>query len=53
MSFMKHQKTLNGHKMVWFDAVSLYTSVPLNNTIETILRRTYENSEINFSITKK
>ena len=51
MSFMKHQKVPDGHKMVSFDVVSLYTNVPYDSTIETILKRIYDNNEINTSIT--
>ena len=53
MSFMKHQKTPNGHKMVSLDVVSLFANVPLDTAIEIILKRIYDNNEINTSITKK
>ena len=38
MSFIKHQKVLDGHKMVSFDVVSLFKDVPLDTTIEIILK---------------
>ena len=53
MSFIKHQKVPDGRKVVSFDVVSLFTNVPLDTTIEIILKRIYDNNEINTSITKK
>ena len=53
MSFIKHQTVPDGHKMVSFDAVSLFTNVPFDITIEIILRRIYNKNEIKKSITKK
>ena len=53
MSFIKHQKVPDGHKMVSFDVVSLFSNVPLDTTIENILKRIYDNNEITTSITKK
>ena len=53
MSFFKHQKVPDGHKMVSFDTVSLFTNVSLDTTIKIILKRIYDNNEINTSITKK
>ena len=51
MSFIKHQKVPDGHKIVSFDVVSLFTNVPLDTTIKIILKRIYDNNEINTSIT--
>ena len=51
MSFIEHQKVPDDHKMVSFDVVSLYTNVLYDSTIETILKRIYNNNEINTSIT--
>ena len=51
MSFIKHQKVPDGHKIVSFDVVSLFTNVPLDTTIKIILKRIYNNNEINTSIT--
>ena len=53
MSFITHQKVPGGHKMVSFDVVSLFTNVPLDTTIDIILKRIYDNNEINTSVTKK
>ena len=53
MSFIKHQKVPDGHKMVSFDVVSPFTNVPLDTNIEIILKRIYGNNQINTSITKK
>ena len=53
MSFTKHQKVPGGHKMVSFDIVFLFTNVPIDTTIDIILKRIYDNNEINISITKK
>ena len=36
-----------------FDVVSLFTNVPLDNNIDVILKRNYDNNEINISITTK
>ena len=38
--------------MVLFDVKSLFTNVPLNRTIDIILKRIYEKDEIGSSITK-
>ena len=53
MSFFKHQKVADYHKMVSFDTVSVFTNVSLDTTIKIILKRIYHNNEINTSITKK
>ena len=53
ISFIKHQEVLDGHKIVSFDVVSLFTNVPLDTTIEIILKQIYDNKKINTSTTKK
>ena len=53
MSFIKHQKVPDSHNMVSFDVVSLFTNVPLDTSIEIILKQIYKNNEINTSITKE
>ena len=53
MGFIKHQKVPDGHKMVSFNAVSFFTNVPFDFTIEIILRRIYSKNEIKRFITKK
>ena len=52
MSFIKHRKVPDGHKMVSLDFVSLFTNFPLDATIEIILKRIHGNNEINTPITK-
>ena len=53
MSFIKHQKVPDGHKMLLFDVASLFTNVPLDNTIENFIKRIYDNNKINTPTTKK
>ena len=40
------------YKMVSFDVVSLFTSVPLDETIDIIIKRIYDKKEINTDIPK-
>ena len=49
---MEQQKLSKEHKMVSFDVKPLFTNVPLNRTIDIILKRIYEKDEIGSSITK-
>ena len=49
---LKQQKLSKEHKMLSFDVKSLFTNVPLNRTIDIILKRIYEKNEIVTSITK-
>ena len=49
---LKQQKLLQEHKMVPFDVKSLFTNVPLNRTIDIILKRISEKNEMDISITK-
>ena len=53
MSFIEHRKVPDGHRMVSFDVVSLFTSFPLDTTMEIILKGIYDNTEINTSFIKK
>ena len=53
MSFIRHQKVPNGHKMVSFEVVSLFANFPLDITLEIILKRMYDNNKISTFITKK
>ena len=41
------------HKMVSFDVVSLFTNIPLDETIDVIIRHIYDKKEINTDITAK
>ena len=48
----KQQKLFREHTIVTFDVKSLFTNVPLNRTIDIILKRIYEKNEIATSVTK-
>ena len=52
MSLIRHQKVPDGHKMVPFYVVPLFTNVPLDTTIKIILKQIY-NNKIKTSISKK
>ena len=41
-----------GHQLVSFDLKALFTNVPLEYTIDLVLKRIYENHEIPTSITR-
>ena len=43
---IKHEKIATGYQMISFDVKSLFISLPLDKTIETILQRIYNRSEI-------
>ena len=47
---VKNLKVSDGHQLISFDVKSLFTNVPLEKTIDIILKRIYENKEINTSI---
>ena len=53
MEIIKHNKVAEGFQMVSFDVKSLFTNVPLETTIDIILRRIYTNHELTTSLTKK
>ena len=50
---IKNVKVPNGHQLISFDVKSLSTNVPLQKTIDIILKCIYKNKEINASISKK
>ena len=50
---LKVEKVPTGYKMVSFDVKSLFTNVPLERTIEILLKRVYDDNEIYTSITRK
>ena len=50
---IKNVKVPDGHQLISYDVKSLFTNVPLQKTIDIILKRIYENKEINTSISKK
>ena len=49
---LKTVKVPKGNQMVSFDAKALFTNVPLECTIDLVLKRIYENHEISTSITR-
>ena len=53
MEIIKHKKVLEGFQTVSFDVKSLFTNVPLETTIDIILRRISTNHELTTSLTKK
>ena len=50
---IKNVKVPDGNQLISFYVKSLFTNVPLQKTIDIILKRIYENKEINTSIFKK
>ena len=50
---IKNVKVSDGHQLILFDVKSLFTNAPLQKTIDIVLKRIYENKEINTSISKK
>ena len=53
MQIIKHKKVPEGLQMVSFDVKLLFTNVPLETTIDKILRKIYTNHELTTSLTKK
>ena len=53
IEIMKNVKLPDGHQLISFDVKSLFSNVPLQKTIDIILKRIYENKEINTAISKK
>ena len=53
MSKIKTEKITTGYQIVSFDVKSLFTNVPLDRTIDIILKRIFENQEIQTAVTKK
>ena len=51
--YIQIQKVPDGYKMVSFDVGSLFTNVPLEETIEIILKRIYINKQITTDIPKQ
>ena len=52
INHIKKQKVPSNYKMISFDVISLFTNVPIDATIDIILKRIYERKEINTSFTK-
>ena len=49
---VKSKEVPNGYQMVSFDVKSLFTNVPLDRTIDTVLRRIYDKHELQMSIAR-
>ena len=52
MKTLKKQKIPPGYQTVSFDIVSLFTNVPLEETINIIIKRIYDKNKINTNIQK-
>ena len=53
MNKIKTEKIPTGYHMVSFDIKSLFTTVPLDRTIDTKLQRTFDNQEIQTTMSEK
>ena len=53
VNHIRKQKVPDSYHIVPFDFTSIFTNVPLDETIEIILRRVYIDQEINTNIPKK
>ena len=54
--FLEHIKTKSvprGYHLISFDVISLFTNVPLDATIDIVLKCIYDNREINTTISKR
>ena len=49
---VKSKEVPNGYQIVSFDGKSLFTNVPLDRTMDIILRRIYDKHELQTSITR-
>ena len=52
VNFIKPQKIPFNYQLISFDVVSLFTNIPIDATIDIIIRRIYEFKEIDTRITK-
>ena len=52
VNFIKLQKIPFNYQLISLDVVSLFTNVPIDATIDIIIRRIYEFKEIDTRITK-
>ena len=53
MDITKHKNVLNNYQMLLYDVKSLFINVPKAITIDVVVRRIYQNNEIETSITKQ
>ena len=53
ITHIKGQNIPNNFKFISFDVTSLFTNVPLDFTIDVILKRTYNQNEVNTNISKQ
>ena len=53
MEIIKHKKVTEAFQIVSFDVKLLFTNVPLETTVDVILRRRYTNHELTTLLTKK
>ena len=53
ITYIKGQNIPNNFKLISFDVTSLFTNVPLDFTIDVILKRIYEKNEVNTNMPKQ
>ena len=53
ITHIKGQNIPNNFKLISFDVTSLFTNVPLDFTIDVILKRIYDENEVNTNIPKQ
>ena len=53
MNKIKNEKIPNGYQIVSFDVKSLFTNVPLDQTIQLVLKRIYKKHKVSTNITKQ
>ena len=53
MNKIKNEKVPNGYQVVSFDVKYLFTNIPLDRTIQLVLKIIYEKHEVSTNITKQ
>ena len=53
MDHIKIKTIPRGYHLISFDVISLFTNVPLDAAIDIVLKRIYDNREINTAISKR
>ena len=53
ITYIKGQNIPSNFKLISFDVTSLFTNVPLDFTIDVILKRIYDENEVNTNIPKQ